>query len=178
MALFSLCLLLAVVARPALAACRLSPDADVVVYVGAGVGPYSQTWTRAFFAWLSAANPDLVVSYAEADDLNSYYDGSACVLADGDAFPNLRLYVQPGGAADNQSAALGPAGRDNLLDFAATDRGHYLGTCAGQFFAAGAYWWAENDEPLPGRRGEQPGEGATARSARPGEGVTPHGVAQ
>ena len=92
MAPFSLCLLFLAVARPALAACRLSPDADVVVYVGAGVGPYSQTWTRAFFAWLSAANPDLVVSYAEADDLNAYYDGSACVLADGDAF----LSIEPG----------------------------------------------------------------------------------
>lgn len=151
MSVFFLCLLLLAVAQPAMAACRLSSQADVVVYVGEGVGPFSQAWTRAFFSWLSAANPGLVVSYAEADDLNSFIDGSACVLADGQAFPDLRLWVQPGGAADNQSAALGPAGRDNLLNFAATDRGHYMGTCAGQYFAAGSYWWAEQDEPLPGR---------------------------
>jgi hypothetical protein len=144
-------LLLAAAARPVLSACRLSPDSNVVVYVGQGVGPFSNAWTRAFFSWLAAANAGLVVSYAEADDLNSFYDGTACVLADGAAFPPLRLYVQPGGAADNQSAALGPAGRDNLLDFAATARGHYMGTCAGQYFAAGTYWWAEQNESLPGR---------------------------
>ena len=132
--------------------CSIPADADVVVYAdeAGGVGPFSHRWTRAFVAWLEAANVGFKVSYATAQDRNSFYDG-ACVLSDEAAFPDLRLYVQPGGSADNQSQALGPGGRDNILNFAAAERGHYVGTCAGQYYAAGSYWWAEHGEALPGQ---------------------------
>ena len=127
------------------AGCRLRADASVVVYAdeSGGVGPFSHAWTRAFFAWWAApaANAGLVADFALAADLNPAYPG-ACTLA---ALPALRLYVQPGGAAANQSAALGPGGRDNLLDFAAGG-GAYMGTCAGAYYAAGSYWWAEAGE--------------------------------
>lgn len=134
-------------------ACSLPPDVDVVVYAdeAGGVGKYSHRWTRAFFSWLAAANQGFTVAYVTAQDMNTFYGSDACVLADEASYPDLRLYVQPGGAADNQSSALGPGGRDNILDFVASERGHFMGTCAGQYYAAGTYWWAEHGEALPGK---------------------------
>lgn len=124
--------------------CSLRKDAVIAVYAdvaSGGVGPDSDTWTRAFFSWWSAANAnDLVVDYiTRSADLGNYYtDG--CQLSSG--FPALRLYVQPGGDASNASSALGPGGRDNILDFAASSRTRaYMGTCAGFYYAAGTWWW-------------------------------------
>ena len=127
-------------------ACSIARDANIAVFADrdAGVGEFSSRWTRAFFAWLETANADLVVSYVErAEEINTLFPGG-CILSDAAALPSLRLWVQPGGSADNQSAMLGPGGRDNLLNFAAAKgRGHYMGTCAGSYFAAGTYWWGE-----------------------------------
>jgi hypothetical protein len=122
----------------AAASCPLSAATTVAVYldVNGGVGAHSALWTRAFFDWLSKANPALSVAYVEA---------AADVLACGElaspSFPALALWVQPGGEADAQSAALGPAGRDLILDFAASAQGHIYATCAGWYFSAGTYWW-------------------------------------
>lgn len=124
--------------------CSLQADTDVVVYAATewgGVGEYSDKWTRAFFAWWQTANADLdVVFITDPAELSAYYtDG--CALADGQRYPELKLYVQPGGSADNQTASLGIGGRDNILDFAASTNGHYMGTCAGWYYAAGTWWW-------------------------------------
>lgn len=132
------------------AACSIRRDADIAVLAdeAAGVGVNSNRWTRSFFAWFGGANADLVVSFVEsASEINTLYPGG-CILSDEAALPRLRLWVQPGGSADNQSAQLGPGGRDNLLNFAAQrGRGHYMGTCAGAYYAAGTYWWSEGDAP-------------------------------
>lgn len=36
----------------------------------------------------------------------------------------------------------GPLGRDNLLNYlAGSSTAHYMGTCAGAYYASGTYWW-------------------------------------
>lgn len=121
-------------------ACPLTSTTDVLLYVdeAGGVGPLSHAWTVAFFAWFAAANPGSleVAVVTSAADLSTYYTGG-CRLSDAASYPALKLYVQPGGDAENASLALGPGGRDNILDFAASPNGHYMGTCAGWFYAAG-----------------------------------------
>lgn len=128
--------------------CSLEKDTTVAVYAATGsggVGENSAAWTRAFFSWFSAPNAGLVVDYVtDPKDIADYYtDG--CQLAT--AFPSLLLWVQPGGSADNYSSSLGPDGRDNILDFAASKNGHVMGTCAGFFYSAGTYWWFDNFYP-------------------------------
>jgi hypothetical protein len=83
------------------------------------------------------------------------------------AFPRLRLWVQPGGSSDNQTLAIGPKGRDNILNFAARSGASVYATCAGYYYSAGAelrrrcsrfampmsstlagsYWWFEKFYP-------------------------------
>jgi len=136
----SLALLLAAAAAPLVrsAPCVITAKTVVAVYADTegGVGPGSNEWTRAFFSWWrdGDASPDLEVAFvSRAAQL------SACPpLA---SFPNLLLWVQPGGDAAEQAAALGPLGRDNVLDYAASAQGHVYATCAGFYFSAGAYWW-------------------------------------
>jgi hypothetical protein len=134
----TLCVLLS----SAAALCSLKKDVVVAVYAATGaggVGDNSAVWTRSFFDWFSAPNPSLVVDYVtEPRDISNYYtDG--CQLATG--FPDLALWVQPGGSADNYSSSLGPGGRDNVLDFAASKQGHVYATCAGFYWSAGSYYW-------------------------------------
>ena len=141
-------LLLCLLAPAARAACSLAPHVNVAVYAvegAGGAGENSVAWTRAFFTWLSAANPALTVGYfTSAHELAGYPSPGSCALT---SLPALKLWVQPGGSADNQTAALGPGGRDNILDFADTAQGHVLGTCAGFYYLAGTYWWYRDFYP-------------------------------
>jgi hypothetical protein len=147
MALLPLLLLAAFsAARLTDARCSIQADTDVVVYsaTGAGgVGEFSDKWTRSFFGWWSAANPGggLNVDFITDSTEISLYYSNGCQLSDAASYPRLKLWVQPGGSADNQSTSLGPGGRDNILNFAASANGHYMGTCAGWYYAAGSYWW-------------------------------------
>jgi hypothetical protein len=145
---FFLCLLSLL--TPSFSKCAVRKDADIIVYaaIGAGgVGDNSIAWTRAFFSWLVSANPSLVVDYAEDPSQFSGYpsDASGCKLT---SFASLKLWVQPGGSADNMTTSLGPGGRDNLLDFAASAQGHFMGTCAGYYYAAGSWWWFDDFYPM------------------------------
>lgn len=129
-------LLLGAIAARALGACPIKRSTVIAVYrdQAGGVGDHSAKWTTAFFDWLSAANSGLDVAYVDvAADL---FGCSALATYD-----NLVLWVQPGGEADNQSVALGPTGRDMILDFAASPQGHIYATCAGWYYSVGSYWW-------------------------------------
>jgi hypothetical protein len=130
------------------ATCSLKRDTVIAVYAATGaggVGDNSARWTKEFFDWFSSANSQMIVDYVvDASEISSYYtDG--CQLATG--FSDLILWVQPGGSADNFSSSLGPGGRDNILDFAARPQGHYMGTCAGFYYAAGTYVWFDKFYP-------------------------------
>ena len=132
-----LVLLVLLLAPSARAACPITDATVVAAYVDTdgGVGTHSAAWTKRFFAWWAPGGgaPDAVAFFDRAADL------AGCrALA---TYDGLLLWVQPGGEADNQSTALGPAGRDNILDFAASAHGHIYATCAGWYYSAGTYWW-------------------------------------
>jgi hypothetical protein len=136
-------LLVAALAAPRAARagpCPLTDASVVAVYadVTGGVGTHSANWTRRFFDWWGpggggGGGGGAVAFFESAADL-----ASCRALA---SYDGLLLWVQPGGEADNQSVALGPAGRDNILDFAASAHGHVYATCAGWYYSAGTYWW-------------------------------------
>ena len=133
------CALASLLALCCAAPCIITDKTVVAVYgdSAGGVGVHSAFWTRSYFDWWAESAAALrgggVAFFDHAAQLND-----CPPLA---SFPNLLLWVQPGGATDEQCAALGPAGRDNILDFAASDHGHVWATCAGFYFAAGSYWW-------------------------------------
>jgi hypothetical protein len=143
-----LVLLTAAFTGPTHALCHLKKDAVVAVYAATdagGVGTNSAVWTKAFFTWFSAPNPTLIVDFiVDPLEISDYYT-TGCQLATG--FPDLALWVQPGGSADNYSTSLGPGGRDNILDFAASPNGHLMGTCAGFYYMSGSYWWFDSFFP-------------------------------
>ena len=147
--LFTICLLSIPHSSISAPGCSIAKDSSVVVLAdvqGGGIGEFSDKWTRAFFSWWSAAQPDgsLVASFvSDATELRTF----ACVLSDTREFPELVLYVQPGGSADNASISLGTGGRDNILDFASSANGHVMGTCAGFYYMAGTYWWKNDFYP-------------------------------
>ena len=120
------------------AACSIPRTAEVAVYsdTAGGVGPNSAVWSKAFFDWLASANPELEVAYI-TDATEIAFPGG-CDLS---SLPALKLWVQPGGDAYEQSLALGMGGRDNLVAFAALPGRSVMATCAGWYYSAGQYWW-------------------------------------
>jgi len=99
--------------RRSTAACPIAADTRVVVYAATGaggVGQYSREWTRRFFSWWAASNEgDLV--WLELPDPASI--ATDCNLLD---FPNLTLYVQPGGSALNQVRGIARQSYKAILD--------------------------------------------------------------
>ena len=117
-------------------ACPLLPSTLVAVYtdVAGGVGHGSHNWERNFWAWWR--EKDARVAYVELakEDVSR-----RCELAE---YPNLRLYVQPGGNAYKEQVGIAPAGTENIRRFLdARDDTRYVGTCAGWYFASTDYWW-------------------------------------
>jgi hypothetical protein len=108
-----------------------------------GPGEHSVFWTRSFLDWWGESaswGRDGVVFFDRVEQLND-----CPPLA---SFPNLLLWVQPGGATDEQASALGPKGRDAILDYAARENAHVWATCAGFYYSAGSYWWNNSFEGM------------------------------
>lgn len=116
--------------------CPIAQGTDIVVYgqmLKGGVGTSSRSWMTHFFAWWQAQDPDLHYQFLTAAD------AQACAnLRTG--YPNLKMWVQPGGDAYDQQSALGAAGKTNIAAFIAAG-GAYFGVCAGAYYAAPNYWW-------------------------------------
>ncbi|MEK6917959.1 MAG: BPL-N domain-containing protein [Nanoarchaeota archaeon] len=77
---------------------------------------------------------DLSVKYAilDANDIKS-----DCNLVN---YPNVKVYIQPGGNAYYQQKQLGSVGKTNINNYINSGRG-YVGICAGFYYAAGDYYW-------------------------------------
>ena len=119
------------------AACAISRTAVIAVYAdtAGGVSNNSAVWTRAFFTWLVSGNPGLEVAYIT--DATQISSPGGCNLS---SLPALKLWVQPGGDALNQSVALGSSGRDNLVAYVGLPGRSVLATSAGWYFSSGDYW--------------------------------------
>jgi hypothetical protein len=116
-----------------MAACPITSSTIFAVYNGSGVATDCELWTQAFFDWWKTAAP--TISYVKLTATNVKSD---CILTN---YPNLKLYVQPGGNAFFQQKFLAQAGKDNIVNFINSAGGRYMGTCAGFYYAATTYYW-------------------------------------
>jgi hypothetical protein len=134
-------------AKPSADRCPIHPDTTVVVYGGSlighsggsqdwqigGVDPLSLGWIMNFLDWWHSYDPAVKAAFLNSTNLKS-----DCNLAD---YPNVILFIQPGGDAYGQQSSLGPSGKANILAF--LDKGGaYVGICAGWYYAAKDYYWA------------------------------------
>ena len=135
-------LLVSCVATEAPSACPVTSSHAVVYSKASGVGGASVLWVEDFLWWLKQA------ADADADAAPFSYIGlvegeiQACDFA---SFPNLRLYINPGGNAYNQLAALNVSGTANIKAFvtrnASRGASAYAGFCAGAYMASENYLW-------------------------------------
>ncbi len=122
-------------AWPKQGTCPIQSNTNVVIYGDTGfggVGIPSLSWQKHFFDWLASYNPGLHYVILDKNDVKT-----DCNLA---SFPNVKLYVQPGGNAYYQQNSLGNAGKQNILNYL-NNGGAYFGACAGAYYAAGDYYW-------------------------------------
>ena len=118
--------------------CPLRDDTNVVFSIATGVGPGSRVWVEDFLWWWASANEGALRYQSLVEQ-----DIQSCSLAD---FPNLRLYINPGGNAYNQLSALQKQGVENVKAFvnrdqAAKGTSSYAGFCAGAYMAAHDFIW-------------------------------------
>lgn len=116
--------------------CPIAQTTDVVIYgqtLKGGVGTSSKSWMTHLFTWWQAQDPNLHYQFLTAAE------GQACTNLR-TTYPNLKLWVQPGGDAYDQQSALGAAGKANIAAFIKAG-GAYFGVCAGAYYAAPGYWW-------------------------------------
>ncbi len=116
--------------------CPIAQSTDFVIYgqtLKGGVGTSSKSWMTHFFAWWQAQDPDVHYQFLSAAE------AQACASLR-TSYPNLKMWVQPGGDAYDQQSALGAAGKANIAAFIAAG-GAYFGACAGAYYAAPDYWW-------------------------------------
>jgi len=115
--------------------CPIKSDTNIVFYGetgNGGVGTISKSWVIHFLDWWK--QQDTNIKYVILDSRDVKTD---CNLAN---YPNLKLYIQPGGDAYKQQNKLGSDGKTNIQNFINTG-GAYFGSCAGFYYAANDYYW-------------------------------------
>ncbi|MEK6926011.1 MAG: BPL-N domain-containing protein [Nanoarchaeota archaeon] len=115
--------------------CPIQPDTNVVFYGQTGfggVGDLSKSWITHFFDWWKQQDPSIKYVILDSGDLKT-----DCNLAN---YPNVKIYVQPGGNAYYQQKKLDSAGKNNINNYIDSGKG-YVGICAGFYYAAGDYYW-------------------------------------
>ena len=146
----------------ATASCPIVASTDFAIYgqtAEGGVAASSRRWMAHFFDWWKAQDPTVDYVFLSAAE------AQACTNLKS-TYPNLRMWVQPGGNAYDQQDALGATGKANINGF--IDKGGaYLGVCAGAYYAAPDYWWEGEHYAHPHLLGAYPRtmEGAISRIA-------------
>ena len=88
-----------------------------------------------FLTWWREYDSRVQFTFLDERDFNS------CNLS---SFPNLHVYINPGGDAYSQLGALGVSGTTNIKEFVLrnqTNRSSYVGFCAGGYLASHDYIW-------------------------------------
>jgi Biotin-protein ligase, N terminal len=142
--------------------CPIVASTDFAIYgqtSEGGVAASSRRWMAHFFDWWKAQDPDVDYVFLTAAQAQACRNLKS-------TYPNLRMWVQPGGNAYDQQGALGATGKANINGF--IDKGGaYLGVCAGAYYAAPDYWWEGEHYAHPHLLGAYPRtmEGAISRIA-------------
>lgn len=134
--IFIVFVLVLVSAAPKPATCPITSSTNIVIYGDTGfggVGTLSKSWMTQFFNWWDLQDSRVNYIFLTANDIKTN-----CNLAN---FPNVKLYVQPGGDAYYQQRSLGSTGKSKILNYLDNLNGNYLGTCAGWYYAANDYYW-------------------------------------
>jgi len=114
--------------------CPIKSTTDFVYYSGSGASKLSQSWMVHFLDWWKAQDPTI-----EYMDLSAV-EVTACDMA---SFPDLDMYIQPGGNAYLAQRWIRDSGKLRINAFLDSG-GSYFGACAGWYFAAGDYVWQDN----------------------------------
>lgn len=116
--------------------CPITNSTTVVYSTVNGVGPASLIWVEDLLWWWQQTDPNVQYIGLTSEDF---------VNCDLKSFPNLKLYVNPGGDAYDQVAGLGTAGTANIKAFITRDQtltpSGYAGFCAGGYIASHDYIW-------------------------------------
>ena len=131
-----LCALILVGLFYAESSCPITDDIRIVYSLVNGVGPASKIWVEDFLWWWQAYDPSVRYLGMTAEDMQ------ACDFA---SYPNLKVYINPGGNAYDQLTALGTKGTSNIRNFVTRDQSistsAYVGFCAGGYIASHDYLW-------------------------------------
>uniref|UniRef100_A0A7S2R509 Biotin-protein ligase N-terminal domain-containing protein n=1 Tax=Rhizochromulina marina TaxID=1034831 RepID=A0A7S2R509_9STRA len=125
-----------VLAAQPVRSCGLDESTVFAVYSDTfgGVGNGSSAWEQSFWSWWASADDDIRYALLTKEDVAQ--------LCDLSTFPNLRLYVQPGGNAYEQETALTSKGAANINTFLNSRAdAQYMGTCAGWYYSTSAFYW-------------------------------------
>jgi len=152
--------------------CPIKSDTNIVFYGETGwggVGDLSRSWVIHFLDWWKTQDPS--INYVELDSTDIKTD---CNLT---SFPNLKIYIQPGGDAYKQQNKLGSAGKQKIIEYIDSGKG-YSGICAGFYYTASDYYWQDEYYAHPYLLGKYPTvEGSIREIAdydkSPGYAITP-----
>ncbi len=130
--------------------CPIKSDTNIVFYGetgNGGVSTLSKSWVIHFLDWWK--QQDTSIKYVILDSRDVKTD---CNLA---SYPNVKVYIQPGGDAYYQQSRLGSSGKNNINNYINSGRG-YVGICAGFYYTAGNYFWQGNYYSWPNLLGKYP----------------------
>ncbi len=134
--------------------CKVIDGTDVAIYIGSGTGASSRLWAEALIDfWKTGsrepggATPLNIGSTTWSGQANLDYvtltlsEFNACSAAD---LSKAALFFMPGGSAYEIQDSLGSSGKSVLTNFL-DQGGHYVGMCAGGYYAAAGYYWKGDD---------------------------------
>ncbi len=135
---------------PARGTCPITSDTNVVFYGETGfggVGDLSKSWVMHFLDWWKLQDSRIKYVILDSSDVKT-----DCNLAN---YPNVKVYIQPGGDAYYQQRKLDSAGKTNINNYINSGRG-YVGICAGFYYTAGDYYWQGDYYSWPYLLGKYP----------------------
>jgi glutamine amidotransferase-like uncharacterized protein len=135
-------------ARPSVS-CPIRSTTDFVYYSGSGASSLSQSWMVHFLDWWKAQDSSIEYLKLSAAEV------AACDMTDETKYPDLDMYIQPGGDAYLAQRAIGASGKSRINAFLASN-GSYFGACAGWYFAANDYMWQDAYYQHPNLLGAYP----------------------
>ena len=103
-------------AKPALS-CAIKSTTDFVYYSGSGASSLSQSWMVHFLDWWKAQDPTIEYVKLSATEI------ATCDMTDKVRYPDLDMYIEPGGDAYLAQRAIGASGKariNSFLDIALT----------------------------------------------------------
>lgn len=135
-------------------ACKVIDGTDVAIYVGNGTGASSRLWAEALIDfWKTGAQApgsstplNATGSTWSGDDSLNYVTLTSAEFNDcsTEDLAKATLFFMPGGSAYEIQDSLGASGKSTLTGFL-DQGGHYVGMCAGGYYAAAGYYWKGDD---------------------------------